>query len=562
MAKVPRLNKTIIEQGRVDTGAIDAAGSVARAAGGFLDAGVDMLVKADQAQAVEALSRAQVDVAALEAQYQVDYESNPQKGFDELKTQRAKILDSYSSTLGGPGQKAFSASKVKLETQSDMSQQSWVVSQSRKNAIASVGRTMDNNFKQAMLDGEAYGKDPSSEARSASNYQLSLGALSGFGEGVIGSESTRALLDSYPEDYTKSFISGVAETNPLEALSLLDQEDIKDSFKDHAEYKKMKSAIEDKAFNFQEIATQREALNILKSERELSALAQSGEPIGFAQLQDQLNKSGASEQAKDYILQKAGFKKASGSALSPDEKLEIEDELYNEIIDFSLNENPTAEQIAGLQNKVYEALSMKAITQSRGSQFLNGIVGPVVASKEEALSQFDIGAKSRIGTEFKLGKDKGLGFAALDEVINDATIPMTLNVDGSEKVTAKNDRARRYNNELKLELYNSYYENLERFSAEQNLQVGDLPKQPRSVQRAIYQKAQAEAKYDFWTNKYPELSGVKKEDFPSAVIQSDGTKIKTGIVNPKAGATVTAPTIQNIDIDNMTEEELDRFLAQ
>lgn len=493
----------------------------------------------------ENFSQMQLDLGQVELEYKTKYELNPNEGVRKYKEAREKLIQKYGEGIS-PMFRAQWNERVDAFTRSgDAMQDKWAFTQTRKNNIDSANRAIKNSLKQAMNDGMLAGQsgDPT---EAITNYLNSASSLKSSLTSMVGEASANKIMEDYDSDHVKSMLSGMLDSNPIEASRLMDNDKIKNAFTDPSQYMKMKDAINSRVMNMGKIAREQEIIGILKDENNI--LSQSVErQLSYSELEEALSKGDYSNAAKSYFYKLNGFK-ASGDGeakLSSSEKMKFATDLYEDIVMFQMEENPSSEMVAALQEKVYAGMDNKSLSLEKGSAYLKQILAPAASRREEMLMKFDIGEKSKLGTEATtnrlFGRDHGLGFSGLEEVVNDITLPLQLKKDGTPYKSAENDRAEIFNNQKKLELYDYYYDELEKAASDRGIQIGDLDHLPRGERREVYQKAQNEAKFNFWSSQYPN-AGFNKENPPSSVVTSDGRKIKTGLSNGNATSSVDIMT--------------------
>lgn len=514
------------------------------------DIGAQVLRENEEAKIARNFSDLQAELSQMEMAYKTEFLDDPTKGFNEFKKRRQGVIDNFASDISPLYRGQWNESVRKLTSSSDITQQKWVVNQTRKNSVRYVNDTINNGINQAMRDGMTAGQSEENDIDAFANFANSFQNISSFATKNLGEAQSQQVLKNYEGDYIKSFVSGVGSNNPARALDLLDTDDVKNAFDDPEQYLKMKSSMENKLLNTVKVNQQNEIINVLRDENNI--LSQSMErQLSYSELENAISKGNYSNNAKNYFYKINGFKAPSkeGGAkkLSDSEKMQAELDLYDQIVKLQSIENPDAEEIAALQDNVYAALDADAITNSKAMSYLNGILAPSVDKKEAYLAQFDIGEKNVFGGEFfTFGSDQGLGFSGLQEAIDSASTGLQLKEDGTPYQNAVNERAMRHNNQRKLDLYNFYYDELESAASARGIQVGQLQDLPRPERREVYTEAQNNAKFNFWSSVYPE-AGFIKENAPQTIVTSTGEKIKTGISNGQPSGTVSISTKVMVD---------------
>lgn len=193
--------------------------------------GAEIMRQGQEAKINENMSKAQIELSALENKYQIDFENDPLGGMDEYKQNRQAIFDNLGEQISPLYRKYWNDAARKITLQNDATQQGWALKQTRVNTVKAVNASMKNNFLQANLDGQKFGKSDESEINAYINFENSKSALAAFGNKNLGETTTTAMLSDYGKDYMKSFISGVADSNPKKAAELLASDQVKGMFK-------------------------------------------------------------------------------------------------------------------------------------------------------------------------------------------------------------------------------------------------------------------------------------------------------------------------------------------
>lgn len=486
-----------------------------------IDVATEILKQGQEAKITEGLSEAQLKLNALQNQYQMDYESDPMGGLADYKLKRQEIFDEYGGQISPLFSRQWNDSVRKVSTRNDAVQQAWALKQTRVNTLNSLNKSIKNGLMQASADGMTFGKDETAEIGAFINMANVREQLESFGNKNLGTETTSQALDTFDEDYMKVFLSGVSETNPVKALRLMETDMVKDHFQDPQQYMKMKDAVETRALNLDKINEQKEILDVMKDENNL--LAKSAEkPITYAELQQEFSKGNYSQSAQNFFMKLNGYSKGK-DALSTSEKVQFKADLYDMLIDAGDAEDITSEDLSKYQAKIYEGMDRGALTQKEGVDYLNGLMTPVIANKEASLAQFESGKWNPF--------QDNIGFSQLQPVLDQVQIAAP---DGGDV----GDLGQTINNENKVKLYDYYRQALGAEAAARGIAIGDIPNLQTTEKRAIYTKAQDQAKRDFWVDRYPELGSMEK--IPASIITSSGKKINTGLGDGSPVASVSA----------------------
>lgn len=197
---------------------------------GLADIGQKLIANSQEAKITENVSKAQLDLSALSNQYQIDNQGDPFKNLDSLKEDQQGILDKYGDDISPIFRRQWNMQAQTLTSHNDAANQAWGFEQTRKNSVLSINNSMLNNYTLANNAGADFGNSTSTDVMTALNYEQSRQNLQDLGNRTIGETATNEQLLKYKEDYAKSFLSGVAESNPNKAAQLLDDDNIKSMF--------------------------------------------------------------------------------------------------------------------------------------------------------------------------------------------------------------------------------------------------------------------------------------------------------------------------------------------
>lgn len=196
------------------------------------DVGLEIMKKSQEAKITENISKAQTDLAGLDAQYKIDSQSDPfnKEILQTYQTRRSELLGGYKDEISPIYRMQWDDSAQRVIGASDKQLEAWRYTQAAANTKNSVNVAMENNYLQANKAGLAYGNNTVDDLSHLLDYNVSQQELSEFAAKNLGAESTKALMKDYQKDYFKSFISGVAESNPQRAEELLKRPDVSKVF--------------------------------------------------------------------------------------------------------------------------------------------------------------------------------------------------------------------------------------------------------------------------------------------------------------------------------------------
>lgn len=184
--------------------------------------GTQIMRQGQEARINDNLSKAQLELNQLQTKYQIEYESRPEAGLDAYRQARKDIFDKYGQDVSPLFKRYWEDAARDVIRKNDGVQQGWVLKQTRVNTVNSLNESMRNSFKLANINGQNYGNADSAEIEAFLDFAQAKRGLAGFGNANLGEETTKTILADFDRDYLKSFISGVASTNPMKAAQLLE----------------------------------------------------------------------------------------------------------------------------------------------------------------------------------------------------------------------------------------------------------------------------------------------------------------------------------------------------
>lgn len=211
-------------QGGVDQGAAIT--------GAIADIGMKIVQQSQEAKINENISKAQLDISKLDNEFRIRAEADPfnKEMGAEYISQRRSLLAGYKEQISPFYRMQFDESVRRVTANADSQMQAWQFKQANQNTKNSITASMENNFLQASQDGMTFGTGDSNDANSMMNFATSQKELTQFISKNLGPESANTLLKDYQKDYVKSFLSGVAQTNPTKADAMLKEKGISELF--------------------------------------------------------------------------------------------------------------------------------------------------------------------------------------------------------------------------------------------------------------------------------------------------------------------------------------------
>lgn len=490
---------------------------------GVTSLGQKAIAQSQEAKINENLSKAQIDLNKLDMDYRINAQGDPFNKEMSTKYQqdRKAIMEGYGADISPIFKQEWITNTNRLKTQSDLANQAWGYKQTQVNTVQSINESIKNNMDTAASNGRMYASDETGDIETFLNYAPSRVSLTEFATKNLGEVSAQEMLNTYDEDYLKSFLSGVAEKNPVRALQLMESDVIKEGVGDSETFNDFKNAVENRALKFQEVAIQQEVLGTLKKE---ATVFRTGEPMSYAEIQQVT--SDMSPAAREYFMKANGFadevkksKKGSGSGDAVTiggQTIKMDNtgkEIFKAGIIDNLNrmskmDNIDTDSIRALQDQIFTGMSSKAITRKEGTELIAQLVEPTLEGKEENIEDFSSGNWNPFSED--------VGFPAIEEYYED-----NIQIEGDEDELGEVSRALNATN--KSNLYDYYFEALQTEAAKQvspanpqGIRIGDITKLPRKQRREIYTRAKDTAVQSFRNYNVP----LKlKSDIPTVAIQ-------------------------------------------
>jgi len=490
----------------------------------LLEVGVDIadqiVRQGQEAKIVENLSNAEMEVRALENQYRIDNEGDPFGGLDKYKNDRKKIFDKYGGDISPLYGREWRNRSSDVAIRNDATQQAWGLKQTRVNTVNSINTNIKNSMSKAADDGRNFAASSGTDPEAFINYAVSRETIQEFGDRNLGSETTAGMLEGFDEDYMKSFLSGVSESDPLRAVSLMDNDTVKDSFSDQAQFLKMKDAMTARAKRFQK--AQKSARSVGGMSAENSLIGQIGN-ISYADLQQNFSEFSMSPQVQAFYEEVNGYA-SQRAAVKGAEKIDLKRKFQTVIREALSKDDLTDGDLRLMQDAIYGGMNKKVLSDSEGFGYLNELMQPLLEKKRVNIDQFKTGQFNPF--------EENLGLDTLD-----AEIAQITGLAEMPERSIGNDDALAFN-ETTNAMYDAYLGSLMQEAKSRDMTVADLSGLPFSEEKAIYDKSLKVAKEGVLKLMYPSLANV--EEMPATIIDGD-KKINTGLSKGRATQNVKTP---------------------
>lgn len=489
---------------------------------GFAEVAAQIAASSAESKLVANTAKVQVELKKLDSQFRLQYAHDPENadGLKALAENRSAVIEQYGSEVPLVLRGTWQQKTTDLSTQSSASNELWAVEQNYTNTVNNVNSSIGTYLGAAGEDGRAFGASKSSDLTAILGYSNARQELESFGVPNLGQQKTQDLLKTFNDDYIKSFVSGVIESNPQKGVELLDNDVIRKSMTPE-QYTKFRSSAEGRARAVARNIEQGGVLRTISNGNKM--LADGGTNMSYADLQD----ADLSEEARSYFESLNGFQgTGKRGGFTPEDKAGYQMAIFDAVAKMKEDKNMDAASLRVVQDHVYRAMNKGAITQAEGLEYIKQIVDPFVAQKQQEMEKF--GERKWFGDSFGLeGVDKFYEDNVQKPVEN-------LNKDTRRSVEASNAVN-------KSNLYQYYWEGLVKEADARGMTVADLNVKLNLGDRGkVYAAAQTYAQESFLKDRHPSLRTLP--DLPNYVLS--GGKMIQGMAGPrnvKPVATVAKP---------------------
>lgn len=489
----------------------------------------------------------QLEINELDHKIKVDYESNPQMAQEKYKEHFATIVDRYGSNVSSNFIRDWEGNVSKLKTNNLLQLQNWGFKQGQINTKRNIATSLDNIYKVATSQGMSYGLGDGDDLDVLLGADASLSPLINMSSKMLGEETTKQMFEGVSDGYIKSFISGVAETNPIKAMELLSNEEVAGRM-DAGHRSKMQGAIKNKVMNYHKEMKEQEVFNAILFNTELM------KPMNYAQLQKAFDASpDMSDNAREFFLKRNGFSNLGEQGLAYTDlrskvaETGLTDDLKKQIIEAGNIGNLTKAEVKGLLgkaesgDKMLQAEKIKQGIDVRGRIGKSSDMNAVELKKlqEDIYRASSTGALRKDDAEYYLGRvlpriantrkedvrseEGGIADDIFKRVDNYYRHNSSKNKSGDEGI-------RLYNAKMKMELYDLLEGNLkseiETLNNPDVQTYGDLRRLGTRDRNDIIKRASRKAVNDYAIGKAPQIEDMS---VTPTKIKVEGQLINTGV---------------------------------
>lgn len=497
------------------------------------DVGMDIITRSQEAKIAENMSKAQLEINALDNKFRIDNQADPlnPEALKAHKENRQAILAKYGDEISPLFGRQWQERTRGLSYNSDLANQNWGFQQARVNTVESINTSIKNNLSLAAQNGQAYAEGRANDLNLLLDFQPGRDELAKFAAGNLGEMDANKLLNDYGSDYVKSFVSGVAQTSASKALKLMDTPAVKGAITDKQEYNNFKTVLKNRAIHESRVAEGTRKAAAVGNKLDM-LVNSSGE--SYAELETMLSQKFAegdlSPREREILLRSKGWAEpletGPRGGVTAGAKDELKRDVYDTVAAIAMqSESMDIEQLRLLQEKIYYAVDNQAITTAEAEGLSNQLAVPLLGKYQENLS------KNTVSKGWFSGD---LGYDGIEDYYNEIKRPTG---DG-DKTSIKAS-----NNRIRADLMQNYYLALQEVASKQvkddgtrGVTVADLEKLPTSRQKEVYKEAQEIAIGKFINKRFPKTQ--RMDDLPDAVVSTTGEKVSakgTGsALNPDA----------------------------
>jgi hypothetical protein len=506
------------------------------------------IIKQEQASNMTKLySDMQLELNELDHAIKVDYESNPQLAQEKYKESFTKIVDRYGANVSPSLTRDWEASVNKVKTTSLLQMQNWGFKQGQINTTRNIASSLDNIYKMATSQGMDYGLADGDDLDVLLGTDASLSPLMYMSSKMLGEETTKQMFDGVSESYMKSFISGVAETNPMKALELLNDEQVVSKM-NAGHRSEMQKAIENKVLDFEKIKKRNSTLSLYKNNQELYR-ASLERNLTYAELQQSFdNNPDMTDVEKDYFLKVNGYR-GEEVKLTPEQELSYKGDLFNKINLFGKNVSDMkgddqVKYFKELENSIFEGLNNKSISDKEANFYFDKLLEPKKNAIEQNIKQFVDksndpfrfdGIKKVFQEKFEIkeGQEGGFSLPNFTEPKKESVPEIDLLSDIFSGKQRQESLTNTQNMRNQIKFYEYYIQELDKYTEQEELSLNELSYVNTPAVDRIYNKALDGAVDYMYKELYPDLKAFK--ELPNAVLQKGSLNImnyKPNSINP------------------------------
>lgn len=201
---------------------------------GAADLADKVAVMSANAKALNATAQTSLAFRQLDVNYREATASDPNnpKALADLQTARSVVASKIGAQVPAIASTEYNSKVIALGESSDKLNEFWGMHQQMRNADSDLQTAETTNLKMANMAGKQFAADGANmgNLNSVLNFESAQDDIRKFATPVIGAPKTEAYLKDFNANWVKSFVAGVAGTNPQVAALMLKQPQIAEHF--------------------------------------------------------------------------------------------------------------------------------------------------------------------------------------------------------------------------------------------------------------------------------------------------------------------------------------------
>ena len=186
------------------------------------------------AKALNATAQTALAFRQLDVQYRESTASNPNdpQALANLQASRAQVMTEIGKQVPAITSREYMSKAIELQQSSDKMNEFWGMHQQIRNADNDLSTAQDTHLKMANMAGKQFGADGADfgNLNSVMNFEQAKKDITDFVTPIVGAPKAEEALKDFSGNYVKSFVAGVAESNPKAAAAMLQQPNIAEHF--------------------------------------------------------------------------------------------------------------------------------------------------------------------------------------------------------------------------------------------------------------------------------------------------------------------------------------------
>ena len=327
-------------------------------------------------------TKARIEIDNLNNQWRMANQANPDNPEAKMQLQSdiQDVLNRYGEGIDPSAKMKWNIAANKLSSAYELANNQWSFQQRAENAKLDVAENINLNYQKAYSFGQS-----SNYIDALAELGISRKQLENFGLSSLGSTETKKLLLDYNKEYLQHFIAGQMMNDPEGAISVLEDEQVK-NFLSEKEVDNLKGFALSK---FETAKRMRRYSNIARDIKNGAKMLNNSVNGGLSLEQIQAGMpANASDDYKSLIYSLNGFSDKKGSKITDDQKSQYLLDIYGQVSQLLGNKDAKPEDFENLQENLYKGMSVSAISKKEGLDVLNKIYTPLQESWASRISPY------------------------------------------------------------------------------------------------------------------------------------------------------------------------------